>query len=137
MRNAAETIAPAAAVRSISREYRVAGSESSRLPDRELLSATDVFDSHRNFFPRPSITVVVMRIALRLADDCRGCTITATSVTRDATRMGGEEARRRRRPLSAQSRRLIARRVNVKGARARSRRRTWQQFPRLNVCRTI
>lgn len=49
MRNAVETIAPAA-MRSISREYRVAAGESSRLPDRELLSATDTFESHRNFF---------------------------------------------------------------------------------------
>lgn len=67
--NAAETIAPAA-VRSISREYRVAGSKSSRLPDRELLSATDVFStlSSWNFFP-PSPPLPWCK-SRWLTDDC-------------------------------------------------------------------
>lgn len=51
-RNAAETIAPAA-MRSISREYRVASGKSSRLPDRELLSATDVFSALSSKFLPP------------------------------------------------------------------------------------
>lgn len=44
--------------------------ESSQLLDRKLLSATNAFESHRNFFPNLLFHVFVMWIAFRLVDDC-------------------------------------------------------------------